>query len=59
MRDAAYFRTTIPPEGGEGAVGWAVAEALRSHLQEAGATVGAVTKRLRTELAVARHAENE
>lgn len=42
FRDTACFRTTITPEGGEGPVGWAVAEALVSHLRHVGATVGMV-----------------
>lgn len=38
-RDTAVFRTTIPPEPTRGAVGWAVADALRDRLRTRGVIV--------------------
>ena len=32
MRDIAYFQTSIAAEHGDGAIGWAMAEALRFYL---------------------------
>src|SRR5262245_45251674 len=42
MRDIAYFRTSIPPEAGDGPVGWAVAEALTQALRDRGLETSSV-----------------
>jgi len=39
-RNILYFKTSLDAEPGEGAVGWAVVQPIRDHLQAAGATVG-------------------